>query len=352
VRLVSLCAGGLGGLELGTERYFGAHTVAQADILPETAVVRRRHWPDSAQLVGDLREMTARDLPICDIITGGFPCQGLSTAGKMRGLEDERSALFYDVVRIFSTARPGFGVLENVPALLSKYRAVVEREFGWAGYGVTWCKIAAANVGAPHLRRRVFLLLRRGGGHGGVVSAPAVPRDLTRWPTPTAGNGNQGPGNPGSRQGGDNLVDAVAHRWATPTAKDANASGISQAFRDAGNSGTLTDQAQRWACVPDDHRLSPAWVEQLMGLPTGWTAPEGPQLHPERGPWPALRGAPQHPWEAPRTEVVGDPWRTKRLRMTGNGVVWQQAEEAIRLMWAASERAPAPSRRALFAVAG
>lgn len=380
MKLVSLCAG-IGGLELGVERALGATTICQIDIDPHTEAVRRLRWPDAVQITGDLRQIRGTDLPECDGITGGFPCQGLSVAGKGLGLDDERSALFFDVVRIFAERSPMFGVIENVPKLLSKYRELVEREFGWAGYGVTWCKIAAAHVGAPHRRLRVILLLVRGAAHGGVISAGKIPPltlgstwptpcahdsrgtgpsaldrkspDLeacVRWPTPSASNASQGPGDPASRQGGPNLVDAIL-MWSTPTASDAKATGNSQAALDRGFAGTLTDQAQRNAPCPPDHRLSPNWVEALMGLPVGWTDMGCVAAGEWGGRWPAPRGASRFDWEPPRTELKGDPMRPHRLRMLGNAVVWQQCAEALRLMDASArirEASTPPVQAQLF----
>ncbi|MEM6839572.1 MAG: DNA cytosine methyltransferase [Cyanobacteria bacterium P01_C01_bin.120] len=101
-----------------------------------------------------------------DLITGGFPCQDVSSANPNgRGLEDERSGLFYELMRIVCECRPRYVVLENVAALLSKRKG---RDMGavlWhlseGGYDAEWQVISAASVGAPYLRERVFIVAYR-----------------------------------------------------------------------------------------------------------------------------------------------------------------------------------------------
>lgn len=398
-RIVSLCAGGVDGLAIAVERHLGAVSVAQADINKHTEVVRALRWPHAAQMTADLRAVRGGDFPACEGIVGGFPCQDLSVAGNGAGLNGSRSSLFFDVVRLFVEARAAWGLLENVPRLLSRHRDVVERHLGWAGYGVTWCKVSAAHAGAPHLRRRVFLLVVRGAAHGGVVDAGKTPplplagkrwttpkvRDAggdspaeyrrktpnlaaqacARWPTMDASVANDGESIASwearrareaakGRNGngfGEPLAIAV-RRWPTPTAGDAKGSGGRNNSPNCHPGTSLTDATVRQPRIPDDHRLSPAWVETLMGLPVGWTDPG--TLRAELGDtrWPALRGLPQEPWEPPRTEPKGDPWRTKRLKMLGNAVVWQQAVMALELMDAKTRirdaRAAPPEIRGLF----
>lgn len=75
-------------------------------------------------------------------------------------------------------------------------------------------------------------------------------------------------------------------------------------------------------------QLNPAWVEQLMGYPDGWTDPDCDEPMPWAG-WPARPGEQQYPYEHPRT-VVGMPNRAKRLKALGNSVVPQQAEPIFR----------------------
>ncbi len=93
------------------------------------------------------------------VITGGFPCQDVSRGGAQRGVvESERSSLFKEIVRLASTARPRFILMENVEALLSNGMAVVVREFAKIGYDCEWSVHYARDFGLPHQRARVYIL--------------------------------------------------------------------------------------------------------------------------------------------------------------------------------------------------
>jgi DNA (cytosine-5)-methyltransferase 1 len=95
---------------------------------------------------------------IIDIIYGGFPCQDISVAGHGKGLEGERSGLFFEIVRLAKEIKPTFIFLENVPAITSRGGLRVVREITKMGYDCRWCVISAASIGALHRRERWFLL--------------------------------------------------------------------------------------------------------------------------------------------------------------------------------------------------
>lgn len=94
---------------------------------------------------------------IVDIITAGFPCQPFSLAGKRQQENDERN-MWPDTIRIIREVRPRFILLENVPGLLSAgYCQRIFAEIAEAGYLFRWEIISAADVGAPHLRKRLWI---------------------------------------------------------------------------------------------------------------------------------------------------------------------------------------------------
>lgn len=94
---------------------------------------------------------------IVDIITAGFPCQPFSLAGKRLQENDERN-MWPDTIRIIREVRPRFILLENVPGLLSSgYCQRIFTEITEAGYLFRWEIISAAEVGAPHLRKRLWI---------------------------------------------------------------------------------------------------------------------------------------------------------------------------------------------------
>lgn len=113
-------------------------------------------WDDIKTLSG--ARAKAEGMPTPEIIYGGFPCQNISAAGRGEGLEGERSRLFFEVVRLVEEIRPAFVFLENVPAIRTRGLARVLSEFTALRYDCRWTIVSAAEVGAPHLRKRWFLL--------------------------------------------------------------------------------------------------------------------------------------------------------------------------------------------------
>lgn len=111
-------------------------------------------WDDVRSLVGGM-------LPGVDIIYGGFPCQDISVAGTGAGLGGERSGLFFEIARLVGELRPAFVFLENVPAITVRGLDRVLMAFTSLGYDCRWTIVSAAEVGAPHLRERWFLLAHR-----------------------------------------------------------------------------------------------------------------------------------------------------------------------------------------------
>ena len=160
---------GIGGFSLGLERTGGFETVAFCEIEAFPRKVLAKHWP-KVPCYEDVRELTgaklAADGIAVDVITGGFPCQDISVAGKQAGISnDTRSGLWSEIARLVGELRPRFVIVENVAALLSGPR---EQPGGWMGrilgdlaeigYDAEWHCIPAAYVGAPHRRDRVWIV--------------------------------------------------------------------------------------------------------------------------------------------------------------------------------------------------
>lgn len=110
-----------------------------------------------ATILGDVKNVRG-SVGVCDIITGGFPCQDISVAGNGKGLAGERSGLFYEIIRLTKEIRPSFVFLENVPAIRTRGLREVVRAFTEIGYDCRWTCISASDVGANHKRERWFLL--------------------------------------------------------------------------------------------------------------------------------------------------------------------------------------------------
>lgn len=152
---------GIGGFSLGLERTGGFETVAFCEIEEFPRRVLAKHWPE-VPCYHDVRELTAdalaRDGIAVDVICGGFPCQDISVAGRGEGLEGARSGLWSEIRRLAGELRPQFILLENVAALLGRGLGTVLGDLATLGYDAEWHCIQAADLGAPHIRDRVWII--------------------------------------------------------------------------------------------------------------------------------------------------------------------------------------------------
>lgn len=159
MRALSLFTG-YGGIDLALSEYI-TEVVAYVEIEEYAQKIIAYRMADGtikrAPILADVKNV--RCYPgACDIIYGGFPCQDISIAGNGKGLEGERSGLFYEIVRLTKEARPSFVFLENVPAIRTRGLEQVIKEFAEMGYDCRWTMLSAESVGAPHKRERWFLL--------------------------------------------------------------------------------------------------------------------------------------------------------------------------------------------------
>lgn len=105
----------------------------------------------------DVRKVDGRKLRgVVDVITGGFPCQDISVAGNGKGLEGERSGLFFEIARLAEEIAPSLLVLENVPAIRTRGDETVQKTLAELGYDARWTTLSASQVGANHKRERWF----------------------------------------------------------------------------------------------------------------------------------------------------------------------------------------------------
>ena len=112
------CFSGIGGIDLGFERA-GIKTIWQIEINPYCQQILRRHFPD-AQRHEAIEFCGARCLSRVDVISGGFPCQDVSHAGRRIGIDGSRSGLWREMRRIVRELRPRYVVVENVSGLLDR----------------------------------------------------------------------------------------------------------------------------------------------------------------------------------------------------------------------------------------
>jgi len=158
---------GIGGFELAASRN-GIKPVWASEIEAAPISILKKHFPEMKHL-GDITKINGAEIEPVDVITGGFPCQDCSIAGKREGLDGKRSGLFFEAIRIIkemldktSGEYPKYIVIENVPGLLSSnngndIKAVFDA-LNDTGFIIDANILDAQNFGVPQRRRRLFLV--------------------------------------------------------------------------------------------------------------------------------------------------------------------------------------------------
>lgn len=304
MRVGSLFAG-IGGFDLAAERV-GMEVAWQSELDPHASRVLAHHWPDVPNL-GDIHDIT--EPPTVDVLTGGFPCQDYSVAGRGAGLAGDRGALWWQMHRIIAECRPTWVVGENVFGLTTRRHQDPLRTIIGSlvdlGYGVVWRVLDAQWFGVAQRRRRVFIV-----GHSGGQPRPEVlalaqsvcgdspPSRETREGVAAAVAGrpdlsSEVSGSLGSLTGGVRTTDldqmgayvtSTVGPLTTHVPGDRGTEGIESAHVLAvqGTSvGRSEDAGPRGPSYLDDgsmftvRRLTPLECERLQGFPDHWTAIPG-----------------------------------------------------------------------------
>ncbi len=265
---------------------------------PACCYCLERLWP-GARLFRDVHDVTAesvKDLGPIDIISGGFPCQDISIAGKGAGLGTEknktRSGLWFEMLRVIDEICPRWVLAENVPTLRVRGADQVLAGLEKLGYACWPLVVGADDVGAPHRRKRVWIVgrLEYAKGSGCVPDNDDIrPGGQIQAKADELCDGELGPmhgtGESAGGSGGGELADTASQRKRESNDTECPKSRIRDAWQDPGRGGR----------------------------------------------WPARPGEPQHEWEAPRLvefglgdAVDGIPRRVRSrankalLRMVGN----------------------------------
>lgn len=314
---------GIGGISLGLQWAGGFETVGFCEIEPFPRRVLAKHWP-GVWIHDDIRTLTAGLVDeYCghvDIVTGGFPCQPFSCAGKQKGEKDDRF-LWPELARIIGEVGPCWLLLENVPNLRTIAADRVLSELEELGYTCWPLVVGADDVGAPHKRKRVWIV-----GHAeGIDSRTRLCRVDAAWrrgnqPTDTSGYSEladtSGTRLEGQRNG---TVGTCAQH-----AVSASGGGEVGELADAECSGWRQEcQQSRCACSssPESEQRRDG-TQDLHAYRVGYQ-------------WLARPGEQQHDWEAPRLveSALGSPaygvsrgvarLRRDQLKALGNSVVPQ-----------------------------
>ena len=350
---------GYGGIDIAVSEVFGAHTAWVSDIEPGPCRVLEHRFPGVPNL-GDITKIDWADVPPVDILSGGSPCQDLSSAGRRAGMtEGTRSNLWVQMREAIETLQPRLVVWENVMGALSASAASelesvegcvgdgaggpalralgrVLGDLAEIGFDAEWATVRASDVGAPHGRARVFLIAWPAGSSPRSLSGGSDrragefacgeecgdDRRLTLLPTPRVSSGNGvserelREGNPKTRL--ETSVALLPTPGATRGGSATETVELLPALKVSDTDfGQYAPAIERWERAtgrpaPDPTKPSPKtgkpqlsaeFVEWMMGLPHGWfTSPE-----------------------------IGLT-RVQALKLGGNGVVPQQAAFALRTL--------------------
>lgn len=312
LRSISLFAGG-GGLDLG---------VALACDKARVVCYVEREAYASATLAARMCEGSLDPAPIwsdvttfdghpwrgrVDLISGGFPCQDVSNAGKRAGLDGERSGLWFEYARIIAEVRPRFVFIENVAALRSRGLDRVLESLAALGFDAEWDCFRASDVGAPHRRERIFIL------------AHAVGFELRDEPGRSGRPSGAGTGFAGNARAhvGDaacelhqRVFDGDVTRGARPSSAVGEL-GNTDGARLEGRREPEPGRGDEWAPWPPGPEEHDRWSDFL-------------RVRPDAEPS-VCRGA--------HGLADGLEYRADRLRLLGNGVVPQVAALAFHVLW-------------------
>ena len=322
---------GIGGFSYGLEK-IGFKTVAFCEIDKFCKLLLQKHW-NKVKIYNDVKEITKQRLEtdgveLPDVITGGFPCQPFSIAGKQRGTDDNRH-LWPQMFRIIRELAPRWVVGENVRGLVNIQDGMVFEtvctDLEGEGYEVRAFNIPAAGVGAPHRRERIWIVanaksqgtrkndrglwqrIKRTSGRQRTDQNVADSKSLQ-------GNGRrrhehsiteQGPEQTGGTSGSMADTNINREKWNQP--EDRKGSRTEQSSEDVANANETRLQG-----FGTEHQLREGQSEESTGR-IGWWESE-----PDVG-----------------RVAHGIPGRVHRLKALGNSIVPQIAEEIGRAILAA-----------------
>lgn len=320
VTVVSLCSG-YGGLELGVRGAISAlRTLAYVEIeafaCANLVAKMEKGLMDVAPIWTNLKTFDGRPFyQKVDILMGGYPCQPFSAAGKRLGAEDPRH-LWPHIREHIQTIEPKLCFFENVEGHLSLGFREVKHQLEELGYCVEAGLFSASEVGAPHQRKRLFILAHAKSANGrsslGRIRYEAFREPCSRGVRATSielGNTEH-----------NGLYGRAIDRSSEPTIHDeSEGQNSSGEFEGTGEPPELADTYREGL---EGYRDSPKRDEKAQ--PLSW--PTGPSEQ-------------QHEWEAPRTTQPpmgrtadgANSW-VDELRLLGNGVVPATAELAFRTL--------------------
>ena len=288
----SLCTG-YGGLEMGLETVYGEIDLRFVSDIDKDVNTLLAHYHPNTLNLGDLTVVNWADIEPVDVLTAGYPCQPFSTAGKRKGLEDER-AIFEYIADGISVLRPQNVLLENVAGHITLGGTAVIATLTKLGYdNIRWGIVRASDTGAPHKRARLFIWAQTTNTKRSVKQGES--RKTQRMERQFRRSNCEVTSNTGSER-----LQRLRPKCKLAEKKRACPIGFFGAYEPA---------VKQWAQIIErpvpvpvnDKGVEPVFVEWMMGLPEGHVTGLGLS-------------------------------RTAKLKILGNGVVPQQAALAIKLL--------------------
>ena len=160
MKIISLFSGA-GGLDLGFERA-GFDIIWANEYDKDIWETYEKNFPNTQLTKKSIVDIASAEVPVCDGIIGGPPCQSWSEAGKLRGIKDKRGQLFFEFIRLLEDKQPQFFLAENVSGMLAKRHsealAFIQEQFKQSGYTLAFKLLNAKDYGVPQDRKRVFFI--------------------------------------------------------------------------------------------------------------------------------------------------------------------------------------------------
>ena len=266
---------------------------------------------------------------IVDVVSGGFPCQDISAAGKGAGIDGERSGMWGEMARIIHEVRPRFVFVENSPMLTSRGLGRVLGDLASMGFDARWGVLGAADIGANHQRDRIWIVAKQMGNSDNDGQTPSEIREIAE----PRGNDNKAKQNEtiqsqGSGEQHETLAYSRCKLW------DEGNSGIVDTQEEIGTSSPILNQSGGQGCgedqVADPREIRPCGKKTEQGMARELRFAE---CGVDRNWWQ------REPEFVPRTTqrnmggvVDGVASRVDRLKAIGNGQVPLCAATAWRIL--------------------
>ena len=247
---------GIGGFDIAFEKH-GFKSLYFCEINPFCNEVLKEHWP-SIKIDKDICGVSAESIPMSEVWCGGFPCQDISVArgaSERRGLNGERSGLFYTYAKLIEACNPQVVLMENVEGLYSSNNGrdlgMILQTMSKLGYAVAWRLMNSRYFGVPQSRTRIYICCWKNsiGNAARVMFEPEGAASVTHE--------RAGFITPANKLGNYPQVPEVAYCLAASSGRH-----------------TGTDWSRTYVVCEDGiRRLTPSESEKLQGFPENWTLP-------------------------------------------------------------------------------